>query len=94
MLADPQSPVAGWDTLRLNMYSNPGFNILGLTTRSVELCPVEVVTSSRIKTSPVVSSAVQLYWGLGIKRRRKKLSSPSFIHIVKKKEKCNYCMQT
>lgn len=63
MLADPQRPVAGWDTLRLNMYSNPGFSILGLMTRSVELCPVEVMTSFRSKISPFVFSAVQLYWG-------------------------------
>lgn len=63
MLADPHSPVAGWDTLRLNMYPNPGFNILGLTTRSAELCPVEVVSAFRGKTSPVVSTAVQLHWG-------------------------------
>lgn len=70
MLANPHSPVAGWDTLRLNIYSNPGSSVLGLTTRSVELYPVEVVTSFRSKTAPFVFPAVQLYWGWRIKKKK------------------------
>lgn len=61
MLAEPQSPEEGSDTLIVKVYSWPSINTPGLMTRFLECFPVEVVTSFISRASPLWSSAPHVY---------------------------------